>query len=475
MDARDQRLIEHGFPCHQVGAETQRERSMATALPAHFALHVWWARRPLTPSRAAIMASLDGADTDPEVFIRQLGIERVQALVHGEAWTLTGDLIKCVERDASGAEVLAVDERILRALQKEDALRAQNRQLIAQLLEKDPTLAADPVLMRWNKESSPLSQPWPDEGECLSVRRVMGDPAWVNELVAFTRAHHVHFAGDAYGYARAFTTHSSVLPTGLSILDPTAGGGSIPLEALRLGHTVIANELNPVASVILHATIDCPSRFGADLTCHIQKWGDRLLAFSQSVLAPVHPDGSPLPSTEQATLRTLLAKCPQFFDEFNREQVLDYIFARQVTCPHCGGEAPLLNTCWLSKEAGDPWGVRIATDGKPHSGRVTFETYHVVRGRGPNGEDPNMATVDRGVGQCVHCKQAIPDDEIKAQARGESPHGHWTDRLYSVVAIRLEPLLDRHGQPQRYVSGPREGEIKTSKVRFFRPPNDRDL
>jgi adenine-specific DNA methylase len=86
-----------------------------------------------------------------------------------------------------------------------------------------------------------------------------------------------------------------------------------------------------------------------------------------------------------------------------------------------------------------------------------------------------MATVDRGVGQCVHCKQAIPDDEIKAQARGESPHGHWTDRLYSVVAIRLEPLLDRHGQPQRYASSPRGGEIKTSKVRFFRPPNDRDL
>ena len=159
MDARDQRLIERGFPCHQVGAETQRERGMSTALPAHFALHVWWARRPLTPSRAAIVASLDGADTDPETFIRQLGIERVQALVHGEAWTLTGDLLERVERDGSGAEVLAVDKRILRALQKEDERRAQNRQLIAELLEKDPTLAADPVLMRWNKESNPLSQP----------------------------------------------------------------------------------------------------------------------------------------------------------------------------------------------------------------------------------------------------------------------------------------------------------------------------
>ena len=161
MDARDQRLIERGFPCHQVGAETQRERGMSTALPAHFALHVWWARRPLTPSRAAIVASLDGADTDPETFIRQLGIERVQALVHGEPWTLTGDLSERVEHDASGAEVLPVDERILRALHREQERRAQNRQLIAQLLEQDSTLAADPVLMRWDQESSPLSQPWP--------------------------------------------------------------------------------------------------------------------------------------------------------------------------------------------------------------------------------------------------------------------------------------------------------------------------
>jgi putative DNA methylase len=50
------RLIEHGFPCHQVGAETQRERGASSALPPLYFLHVWWARRPLTPSRAAILA-----------------------------------------------------------------------------------------------------------------------------------------------------------------------------------------------------------------------------------------------------------------------------------------------------------------------------------------------------------------------------------------------------------------------------------
>jgi adenine-specific DNA methylase len=47
--------------------------------------------------------------------------------------------------------------------------------------------------------------------------------------------------------------------------------------------------------------------------------------------------------------------------------------------------------------------------------------------------------------------------------------------LYAVVAVRLEPKLDKHGRPERYASGLRAGEIKTRKVRFFRPPNERDL
>lgn len=53
--------------------------------------------------------------------------------------------------------------------------------------------------------------------------------------------------------------------------------------------------------------------------------------------------------------------------------------------------------------------------------------------------------------------------------------GTWSDRLYAVVAVRLEPKLDAKGLPQRYTSGARKGEIKTTKIRFFRPPNERDL
>jgi len=50
----------------------------------------------------------------------------------------------------------------------------------------------------------------------------------------------------------------------LVVLDPTAGAGSIPFEALGPGYRVVANELNPVSSVILHATIEFPAKWGVE-------------------------------------------------------------------------------------------------------------------------------------------------------------------------------------------------------------------
>jgi adenine-specific DNA methylase len=298
----------------------------------------------------------------------------------------------------------------------------------------------------------------------------MGDPAWAKERIDFENAHRIRTPEDKYQYLRAYNNVTPYRPSGLTVLDPTAGGGSIPFEALRLGHKVIANELNPVATTILHATLDCPARFGTGLVDDIRRWGNQLLDGMRSQLVSLFSP-SLLPEPDRSRLARLFEKDPELAHRFSHETLDGFLYARQVTCPHCGGEAPLLNTCWLSKEADDPWDVRVM----PENGEVRFETYRVKGGHGPRGEDPNEATVNRGVDQCIHCRQAIDGDEIKRQARGESPYGRWQDRLYAVVAVRLEPKLDKHGRPERYASGTRAGEIKTRKVRFFRPPNERDL
>lgn len=472
----DIRLIEAGFPCHQVGAETQREQSVGLQPPVN-RLHVWWARRPLTPSRAAILASLLPAGTDPEAFVRQLGIERVQALVHGVPWTLTGKLLERVEPHA-GQEVLPIDAVVLRALEAEQERRADNRRLIERLREQSPDLQRDPILARWEAECAPLPEMPFNLGDALPLQRIAADPAWANERIEFENAQKIRTAEDKYQYPRAYTNPVEYQPTGLTVLDPTAGGGSIPFEALRLGHRVIANDLNPVATTILHATLDYPARYGRSLLDEVDRWGQRMLTEMRRQIADLFPP-SPIDESHRLRLQKLFEHDPKEGEAFLNEVLDAFLYVRQVTCPHCGGEAPLLNTCWLSKEAGDPWGVRVIAQ----TGKVRFETYRIKQGRGPHGEDPNAATVNRGVGQCVHCHQAVSGDEIKRQAQAAAKHpmpqadcpDGWQDRLYAVVAVRLEPKLDKHGQPERYGSGARKGEIKTRKIRYFRPPNQRDL
>ena len=73
-DTTDTRLIERWLPIAALGEESVRERRSMTALPPTYYLHVWWARRPLVASRAAVLASLLPADANREKFLHVLGI-----------------------------------------------------------------------------------------------------------------------------------------------------------------------------------------------------------------------------------------------------------------------------------------------------------------------------------------------------------------------------------------------------------------
>ncbi len=474
----DLRLIEAGFPCHQVGAETQRERDTGKAPPTH-RLHVWWARRPLTPSRAAILASLLPADTDPQWFLRQLGIEKRVALINGMEWTLTGKILDKIETH-NGQEWLVWDDALARLLEKENK-RRQNNQDIIKRLKAHESFVNNGILDRLNAESQTIQEPWPQPGDKIDIVTITADPAHINDRIQFAKLETVKAImgkplkwtpEDLYGYSRAFLKTPKTVKKPKVILDPTSGGGSIPFEALRLGHHVIANELNPVASVILHATLDYPAQFGPSLTEKIKYWGDLLTDHVSQQMKDVTPF-SDLPPKEIKSLHDHCKNCPELIDHFDVPEYdqTGLLYCRQVTCPNCQGDAPLLNTCWLSKESGKQWGVKLVPDGRRQNGGVRFETYRVHNGQGPGGANPNFATVKRAVGLCIHCKQAIDADEIKSQARGESPHGTWQDRLYCVVAVRFQPKLDRNGRPQRYKSGAQKGQIKTEKIRFFRSSN----
>jgi hypothetical protein len=79
----------------------------------------------LIPSRAAIQASLLSSSTDPERFVRDLGIARKVAIIDDQKWTLVGKALEHVREDATG-EYFLLDEKGLKLLQSEVRRRAAN-------------------------------------------------------------------------------------------------------------------------------------------------------------------------------------------------------------------------------------------------------------------------------------------------------------------------------------------------------------
>lgn len=190
------------------------------------------------------------------------------------------------------------------------------------------------------------------------------------------------------------------------ILDPFAGGGSIPLEAQRLGLEAHASDLNPVAVLINKALIEIPP-----------KWAD---------MPPVHPDaeqrtrwkgaeglaedvrlyGKWMRDEAEKRIGHLYPKAT--LEDGSQADVIAWIWARTVTCPNpaCGATMPLVRSFWLSKKKGkEAWITPIVdTEGKA----VTFEVMHGSHG------PPTGGTIGRQGATCVVCSTAVPFNHIRS-------------------------------------------------------------
>lgn len=439
--AYEKKLIEGNFPCQQVGAETKRERGASSALPPLYFLHVWWARRPLTPSRAAVLGSILPADTDPELFLRELGIRKQQVLVN-DIWVDVPDKV------AREYEEFCYDSTIEKVLSQEKKLRLQLREICQELLEQAPMLEENTDFAKLQERAQDIDYSNLTPRELLKSRTVAADPAWFNAVLAICSEYGIRIP-NLYGYERAYTNAPSASYGNITVLDPTAGGGSIPFEALRMGCNVIANDLNPVATAIEKASVQYPAQFGESLLQPINHYGTQLLE----------------------TVSEKMARA--FSPKTDAEDIQTYLYCRTVTCPSCGERAPLLNAFALQKKS-DGWMVLPEIEGFPGHKKVRFVPVRLKNGKGPHGEDPEQGTVKGGVGTCIHCGQAIDSEEIKRQACGESEYGTWSDDLYCVVAVRQQPKLDKDGNVMRYTSGPNKGQVRTEKVTFFREPTAED-
>ncbi|MFA0735812.1 MAG: hypothetical protein OGMRLDGQ_002312, partial [Candidatus Fervidibacter sp.] len=187
------------------------------------------------------------------------------------------------------------------------------------------------------------------------------------------------------------------------VLDSFAGGGSIPLEALRLGCEAHALEYNPVAYLILKATLEYPQRYRAKLVNEVKCWGEWVLEQARRELAAFYPS-------------------------VGRETPIAYIWRRTIHCPNpaCSAEIPLASQWWLARK--DNKRVALKPIPNPSAKRVDFI---IVEGNAID-FDPSKGTVSRGNAVCLVCHTSAKDKYVKAEAQA----GRMGHRLVAVVTTK---------------------------------------
>lgn len=341
----DQRLIEHYIPIKAISAEASREKSIRHG---HIStLHLWWARRPLVASRAAVFAALVQADAKPQI----IDIDTNQPM------TLNKFMIE---------------------------------------------------LCKWEMKEGIL-----DEARRLIREAYPDNPP--------------------------------------KVLDMFAGGGSIPLEALRLGAEAYALDLNPVAHIIELATLVYPQKYGKQLAEDVKKWGQWVLERVRAEVGDLYPlipdpeyDHSKPAFDVDMNQPSLIGDddAAEDADEDSDEttdpaavppgylQPVAYLWTRTVTCPNpgCRATVPLVRQTWLKKKKNS----NVALEMKPHptENRMAF---YVRKAADPAafGFDP-AGFSQRGNSVCYRCGTTVTSDYIKVEGKA----GRMAAQMIAIASTR---------------------------------------
>jgi adenine-specific DNA methylase len=184
------------------------------------------------------------------------------------------------------------------------------------------------------------------------------------------------------------------------VVDPFAGGGAIPLEALRVGADAFATDLNPVAVLINKVVLQYVPKYGEQLAEEARKWcgwAQKRAYDELSAFYPSDPDGS-VP--------------------------VAFLWARKIACegPGCGATVPLMRSFWLARK-----GRRVALLPTATGKQITFAIVH-----DPDTRSIPSGTIARGSVTCPCCGFTTPVASVRKQLSAVAG-GSDNALLYAVV------------------------------------------
>jgi putative DNA methylase len=322
------RLIEVDLPIKRISVHARREKSIRHG---HIStLHIWWARRPLAACRAVLCASLwlDPADPlCPKEFIEFAQKEMVK-------WS-----------DNEHLSLLSKESIVHFIKVNHDKKLVENKTFLRVLLLD---FIAD--FANWDNSN---------QSEFLNTSR------------AITQSAHLALGSEP--------------GTAPSVLDPFAGGGSIPLEALRIGAEVFSSDLNPIPILINKVQLEYIPKYGKSLIKKYQEYAEILI-------------------------RNAKKRIIKYYESKNtREEINAYFWARTIKCegPGCGCEIPLLRNNILAKGKKSVY-LNPLIDKK--NNKIDFEIKE-----GPFNSKYAFSSVKRGNVVCPICGFTIGLPSVKKQ------------------------------------------------------------
>ncbi|GBD54635.1 DUF1156 domain-containing protein [Microcystis aeruginosa NIES-298] len=289
------KLIEVALPLEAINVESAREKSIRHGHPS--TLHLWWSRKPLATTRAVLWASLVD---DPSSWPEKFPTEEAQNRERQRLFDILGRIE--LEKDKKGNT-----KQVVRGLVSWDEINQPNSGV---LLEAQREIAR---CLAWERGEEPPTK-----------------PDAIRDYIA-------KYAPPAY--------------------DPFCGGGSIPLEAQRLGLQAHGSDLNPVAVLITKALIEIPPKFKDKPPVNpdsrqkqkISSWEG-----AQGLAADVRYYGQWMRDEAFKRIGYLYPMVETNHKGTKDTKVIAWLWARTVKCPNpaCGIHTPLLSSFVLSSKKG---------------------------------------------------------------------------------------------------------------------------